>query len=618
MSLRKRLSRTASLLRYHHPSQFAWRLLRVTQRQVRQRVPPNFVFRGGANQCRWRDGAIVSVQQIARRRLGLWPARASHAETIREGKFCFLDETRELGTSLDAPETLLDWNPDAPRLWRFHLQCQENLLEVSECHGPDIAYALVESWLDEPRHAHPMGDPDAWHPFCISRRLPVWLSLAASHQPPPRVFNRFWQAIADQTAWLSRNCEWDLGGNHLIENLTSLILADQFLQFDQPHSIGWAKQYLVNELQKQILPSGEHFERAPTYHALMLVSVLQCHDALHFNNDPIASSLRKTIRRMAAFAKSICNPEGRLPLLGDSVLDETPRMDRLLEWADQATAVDKSILDELVTSDHAPPKEVDYWIAEGGQRNWLLLDRGPLACDHLPAHGHSDLLQLVASIGGKEAIVDTGNYQYEAGKQRTRCRSTTAHNVMQVDALEHCDHWSSFRMGRRGHITWKDSGQASTMRWAAAGHDGFGFPVGRIVIAEQARWTIIDWFEATKEDHVAISRLHWHPQWTVTETGDAGLLEAVYQGDRPIRCRVQRLGSTSTLSVGAAEYFPNFGQRIENQVLELQDEFSGSGWLGYQIQLNETGANCTPQVIQNGIRMNIQIAGYPPIETGVQ
>ena len=288
------LSRSAALVRYHRPSQFAWRLYRTVQRRLQRWLPERFVFTAGQQSAAWKPGAREAAGQIAAHRLGLWKERSRNATEMAEGRFRFLQQTIDLAQTGPDATRVIDWNPDAPRLWRFQLQCHESLLEIADQCGADAAYQLVDSWLDQPRHRFPTRDPDAWHPFCISRRLPVWLSLASQFDPPERLRRRFWGSIADQAAWLRAHCEWDLGGNHLLENLTSLYLSDAFLTFDQGREkplqselrVQWDEKQLGLQLDLQLLASGEHVERTPTYHALMMVCLRQCVHAAAFCQSP--------------------------------------------------------------------------------------------------------------------------------------------------------------------------------------------------------------------------------------------------------------------------------------------------------------------------------------------
>src|SRR5690606_8457887 len=101
---------------------------------------------------------------------------------------------------------------------------------------------------------------------------------------------------------LERHLEWDLRGNHLFENLRTLILC----------GAAWEGERCVNRLDRaialceaqideQILPSGEHFERSPMYHAQMLSAVLDMRDATRSLRPAFAETCQQTAARMASF-----------------------------------------------------------------------------------------------------------------------------------------------------------------------------------------------------------------------------------------------------------------------------------------------------------------------------
>ena len=136
--LLRRCRRAKSLRRYHQPSQFAWRLFRIAQRKVRQRLPASWVFDGAQQPARWRAGAREAAAQLANRRLNLWPRRTKEVAEQAEGTFSFLNQTRVLRNASGG----IDWNPDAPRLWRFHLQCQD--MSSITLHMPPVDNAYQE------------------------------------------------------------------------------------------------------------------------------------------------------------------------------------------------------------------------------------------------------------------------------------------------------------------------------------------------------------------------------------------------------------------------------------------------------------------------------------------
>src|SRR5690606_15811533 len=206
------------------------------------------------------------------------------AWALLSGDFCFLNESRHLGPRGDVPLESVD---AVSHLWRFQLHYQEYLLDlVAASQIGDIAEAqkrvwpIVEAWIE----AHPFDRPgalnDAWHPFCLSRRIAVWLMLWQAGVVPDEHRQRFLGSLDAQTRYLERHLEWDLRGNHLFENLRTLILAGAAWQSDQSdRRLDRAIGLCEAQIREQILPSGEHFERSPMYHAQMLSALLDIRDA---------------------------------------------------------------------------------------------------------------------------------------------------------------------------------------------------------------------------------------------------------------------------------------------------------------------------------------------------
>lgn len=567
--LARKISRGISLLRYHKMSQFLWRGIGVAK-QIRQRyLPVEYVPITAA--VGFRPDAVDRLDGLHARRTQLWPSRSRDPflDNIVAGRFCFLGHQRDL----KKPDGGLDWNPDEPRLWRFHLQCQECLLELAAERGPGFAWQIVASWIGESRHATPFADPDAWHPFCISRRLPVWLMLAARYPPPESLVDEFWQVVSNHVEWLRTHLEIDLGGNHLLENLRALAIAAEVLQGDVRVDRSALYAHVQAEVEEQVLPSGEHFERVPTYHALMMLAVMELAAAAEWagaSHRELASRLVTAAGNMGNHLFSILHPDGQIPLFGDSVLGETPHP--------QVLCKDVGI---TVSGDRA---ESDYWTA-GDSNDRLIVDFGSVGCDHLPAHGHADLFTLEASVAGKRLVVDSGTYDYEDSDMRRYCRSTSAHNTSSLGGLDQCDMWSRFRMGRRGHPEKVTRGMNSdaTVSWAKCAHSAYrhlGAPlVHRVVLARKKDgfpvrsehrfdWVIVDF--APTSEIILNSVIHLHPDFTVDDeirVGDGGLSWLVRSMEpSQVKARIEFIAGSHS---GVAEgwYCPDFGHRVRNRVL---------------------------------------------------
>ncbi len=618
-----KVRRAMALARYHQPSQFAWRAYRQAESRIAGRFRRRYVFPVSGRGLR--AGAKPLLRAMAARRESLWPERqdAASLQAMAAGRFRFLNDCRDLRTGRDRERLSIDWQPDAPRLWRFHLHYHESLLELASQVSIDAAWSLIGDWLREPRHQSPHADPDAWHPFCISQRVPQWLMLAARSDIPKDLGGAFWQSLAGQIDWLASHLEWDLGGNHLLENLRTLTIAEAVVEGDFRLPRQRLRRWTHRELQRQVLPTGEHFERTPTYHALMLLAVIEIAEAEEWADG--VSSAGPIAARMAEFLEGIIHPDGQVPLFGDSVIGETPAPEVLCGAAPAGEA--------------NPQADEDYWVwrSRSGD-DCLVFDTGAVACDHLPAHGHADLLGLEASISGRRFLVDTGTYDYEDSAARQRCRSTLSHNTVSIDGRDQCDVWSRFRMGDRGHVLWKRRGAHAQLRWCVAAHDayrrlGVAETVRAVIIDESsyadALWMIIDWFEGEGR-HQLSSRLQFAPEFQVglesvsRETGDENVsVPEVYSvqcrealadasGDGHGGRRVRLLGEGKGLLCESI-YHPDFGVSIRNAALVVAASLGPRQPLGWLIEAGGDGQagdqRCYPRVCLNDAELVIEWGG---------
>ena len=590
MSLIRKIGRAYNLARYHRAGQLSRRAIKIVRDRVLTRLPNS--YRPRTTHCQFKENATELLCEQFQRRSKLWPEKSqtSRIAEFANGKFTFLNEARDL--KIDGPQTgcCIDWNPDATRLWRFHLQSHEYLLQMVACGFQEQVWQLVDSWIESPRHQTPFLDPDAWHPFCLSRRLPIWLMIAAAAPPPEIIASKFWKRMAEQIQWLADNKELDLGGNHLLENLHTLIMCTAFTDGDwQIDEQGLLPQF-KSQCSEQILPTGEHFERTPTYHAVMILALTETAEAIEFQGDD-ASWVWDAIANMKDLLVQILHPDGNIPLLGDSALDETPSPSVLLQG-------------------HVPDPDFsakDYWTWRSPNEDFLLCDIGPLACDYLPAHGHCDLLNIEASIAGQRVIVDTGTFDYEATELRQQYRSTAAHNTLQVDGIDHADTWSSFRMGRRGHPIWNCCGKVSNLDWMCAAHDAYSHlkipAIGRMIVAKPGPfWLVIDWILAPGRHELA-SRIHFHPQLNLTEiepkkwSVDMGNLATT-------PCVVQTLNATS-VSISNSFYSPSFGVKESNQCLTLNRTSDGTEFIAWAISPNTIDTEFSVSVEQTTLCVSV-------------
>ena len=590
------LVRWGYVLRYYRPGQLAGRAARRLRRWAERRLGRRrrlgtALARGGVPALRG-DTALAAWAQ--RQVAGADPAQAAaEAERVMAGRFRFLNQEWRLPQPLDWQ--LREIDPPPTRLWRFALHYQEYLLDLAaygrataSAEPAQRAWDLVASWIDGNRPDDPAAADDAWHPYVISRRVPVWIALWHAAPPEAALAGRVLESLAMQSRFLAKNLEFDLGGNHLLENLRALALAGAF--FAGPEADGWlrrAGRLLRRELSRQVLPHGEHFERSPSYHQRMLALVEDVRDALAGIAPELSARCARTAARMVEFLQAVLHPDGQVPLLGDSWLGQqgagsgeqgaggrekgagsAEHGARSGEQRAGAQSFETPIL-RARKAPHAG-RVGPYWVFRDGG-DFLLFDAGPVGPDHLPAHAHADLLGLEISWGGRRVVVDSGVFDYEDGPMRRYCRSTAAHNCLQIDGQDQCDMWSRFRMGYRGWPGPLQTGQTGDFHWAWAWHNAYRrlrVPrVGRLVACRPGGpWFCLDWAEG-RGTHRLVSRLHLHPDVrarqvdpTAVELDSAGgLLHLEFLGP-------------GTLTIQTGWYCPQLGLRLPSAVVCWQAE----------------------------------------------
>ena len=489
--------------------------------------------------------------------------RRDTAENLTSGRFEFLNESGDLGWPPD-------WDaPGKGKLWQYNLHYFEWLWTLEY----EDAKRAAQDWTAH--HNLAMGRV-GWEPYPTSLRLINWCAVFfgkfGSRVESDRTFvSELWRSIFLQTEWLARHLETHLLGNHLIENGSALIIVGGC--FRGPAAGVWSdigRSILEKELPEQILPDGMHFERSPMYHLrmtylLLALSVIERPDIKALVNEPL--------RRMLAATKTLYHPDGQIALLNDSAFGiyNTPR--ELLSFARSLSDFSVS----SVPSDYGPfaLPDAGYYGAREENGAYVICDAGPIAPDHLPGHAHGDIFSFELSLRGQRVIVDSGVFDYETGEMRAYCRSTKAHNTVEINGQDQCEFWGAFRVARRGRprdVCWQPSDAGFYLRGA---YDGYrsrlsgGFPqhVREFTWLREGILEIEDHVTASRSAD-AVARFHLHPECSV-EKIEEGKVSVSYPGGF---FRIA-FSDNVTPSIGTSWYCPEFGKKYQNPVLA----FSSSG-----------------------------------------
>ncbi len=580
-----RISRVWNILKYYRKSQLAIRGLNVVRNRVVGRKPyrPKFEFPADFQYSVFERESQPALKRFAE----LAEIRKSHSPKSFDDVRSELENDQVTVLNQTWP---LVWkkSPERSLLWQFQLHYHEYLLPLIGSDS-ELIQSTVSSWIAGNKIEDPSSHVDAWHPYCISRRLPVWFCILANEDLEDELKSAMTKSAFDQTNFLSENLEWDLRGNHLLENLRALALAGGFFGASnidpqiQSAAQAWQKkigEILPDQIREQVLPWGEHFERCPMYHCQIAGNLLETLIAFEQVDSNVTKRVCQNIRpvatQMLAFLEHIVHPDGEIPLLGDSCFGEAPSVACLFDLAELAN---------LEWSDsNQPAASNPYWTSRDGN-NLLIFDRGSAGAQPLPAHAHCDLLTIEASLNGKRMIVDSGLYNYEDDPMRWYCRSSLAHNVVCVADQNQFDVWSKFRMGYRGQPANLKQGEIEDFRWASASHNAFrrhGLPnVFRLVGSQTSEtknqfWYCLDLAKGSKKNIGPLTgMLHFSPETSVIKRDEANFELEIDE----YRFALSFFGTTEVKTM-PGWYCPQFGVRQENTV--LQYAFSPNqpaGWL---------------------------------------
>ena len=398
----------------------------------------------------------------------------------KEYSFKFLNEEKVLTFPIN-------WNlKKSSQLWKFNLHyfdwAREKLdayLNNSKCRYDNFPLDLfIEDWID----FNKIGKGDGWHSYTVSLRIRNWIILFRSF--PDLITKKNIDSLWCQITWLNSNKENYLGGNHFIENLISLLIGS--LQFEGKKSKEIYEESLINlekEIDKQILKDGGHQERSAAYHLLILERLIELGLFLEHIKSERPDWLLNIIKKMTKWVLLIRLENGGYPTFNDCP-DIPSSLDSVVEYSFaflNQTYLEKSGFKSTLTSIYKNIVSKKTIIEKDNQKQnlinlpdtgWVIvrIDKGiefifkygDSCPKHLPAHAHSDLLNIELYKNGSPIIIEAGTSIYGNDLQRYYERSGSAHNIFQIapfkkgikniNWIEPIQVWGNFRAARKAKI----------------------------------------------------------------------------------------------------------------------------------------------------------------------
>ncbi|MFD2203527.1 heparinase II/III domain-containing protein [Shivajiella indica] len=307
--------------------------------------------------------------------------------------------------------------------------------------------------------------------------------------------------------YLSKNLEYHILANHLLENAFALLMGGYF--FNQKKWIEGAEKLLTSELEEQILKDGAHFELSPMYHQIILFRVLEALAYLPKENK-LSQFLRNKAELMLSWLNAFSFRDGSIAHFNDSC---------------DGIALDTLELLKIGNELGIKPKKT-HQLKESGYRKFdihdfeLIADVNGISPFYQPGHSHADTFSFCLHYEGNPIIVDPGISTYEISPRRDWERSTKAHNTLVINGINSAEVWAGFRVGKRLKVEIIEENKD----FVQAIHDGYRkqkVKVSRKFDITNGIIEIIDFLEFEALFPMANIYFHFHPSIDINQIGES-------------------------------------------------------------------------------------------------
>ncbi len=484
-------------IKYLKAGQIFYRIFYTVKRKFIGKIPQN------NNNLIANDKIQISKLSFQKSRIKNYSGRP---EEVLKNTFEFISQKKNFGKKIDWHSPELN---KGTRLWKLNLNYHEYIIEIAKeySNNKEAKYLdYIQSHITEWWEQNPFGTPfyykDNWNSYAISLRSIAWIKtyMLIGDSFDEDFGNKFLQSLKTQLYYLTNNLEYDLRGNHLLENAFALFFGSYF--YNDTLLYEKAKKLLIEQINEQILTDGAHFELSPMYHQLMLYRVLDCLNLVKNNsnfNKELGLFLRKKSELMLGWLEQMTFKNGDIALFNDSAFNVNPTTRQLKEYAESIG----------VSSNKVNLSESGYRRFEDGKYE-LVVDVGNIGPDYIPGHAHSDTLGFVLYASGKPMLIDMGTSIYNAGERRNLERSTASHNTVMIGGIEQSECWASFRVAKRARaqiIEENHNGIKATHN----GYEKIKANHVRQVLVDKGKLMIKDVVKKKKK-HKAEAHFHFHPE----------------------------------------------------------------------------------------------------------
>lgn len=465
----KALNRLAHTIRYLKPVQIAY--------QLRSRCLPH------------RSLQINQEGSLTVKRLFFSPVNAVAGNIKKEGeqiRVTYLNQTVSFNEKVD-------WSYSGyGKLWNYHLQYADFLRQ------DDLA-TVFKTELITDLYRSIISVKTALEPYPASLRIMNVIRFLCLETPDSHDADSLISFLNSELEFLLNRLEYNLLGNHLLENAFALLMGGHF--FSKPSLYQRAEAILRREMDEQILDDGAHFERSPMYHKIILFRVLEAMQYLPKKSD-IHLLLKKKAEQMTSWLQEIAFSDGTLPHFNDSTEDialETVILTRIAQELNIRSTEDIRLNESGFRKLASKPFE-------------LIADLEGISPAYQPGHAHADSLSFQLYVSGRPLFTDPGITTYETSELRDRERSTYMHNTVTVDGLNTADVWGGFRIGYRPEVRILTD-EIDKLEAILNSVKPLKYSHRRVFSVEESQLLIEDFLDTGR---LGIARFHLHPDVVIT------------------------------------------------------------------------------------------------------
>jgi hypothetical protein len=490
----------------------------------------------------------------------------------------------------------------------------------------EAAKTLLSDWIDR----NPVGMGVNWTIAMEAALRSISIVLLLNLLWPLRPEENPWLEKVTRSLWhhylyIEAHLEFShiVRSNHYLSNIVGLIWLSHALEARSMTAKRRSYQQLVErEILHQVYADGGDYEASSGYQVLVAQLFTSVLLLLRADEAEVNKSFRDRLKQMYVWMKTLGDPQGRLPHIGDCddgrvewLLDDLKQM-RSIPLPERDSLRVSSLLgmgealfgnapsegvtastwyglkpasQPVPTGGAAPPKNVsiqtlpDSGIAVSrfgvAEITFIAIPNGIRGKG---SHTHNDKLSIMLRLDGEDLLCDsgTGCYTRDAAR-RNSFRATAAHNTAIVNQYEQNDIPDSprglFSLGNEAQVTQIEEFRDGEVRCLRASHFGYrkiGVVHTRVLKLKPANGVLIeDTFSGSAKHDVEL-HFHFGERWKVGHIeSQTTELRTTLKGTRNAELRV--LGCNSLLAEKKTSQISRlFGNSIGGE--EILVRLSGS------------------------------------------